>query len=64
MPDDPDSDFAAAVRRAGISIPEERWEAMRDAYLSMQALLQVLDDPLAYEDEPASLPRYDQGAKP
>jgi hypothetical protein len=64
MPDDANSDFAAAVRRAGVSIPAERWEVMRDAYLSMQALLQVLDDPLAYEDEPASLPRYDQGVKP
>jgi hypothetical protein len=63
MPDDPDSDFAAAVRRAGVSIPTARWEAMREAYHSMQAALQVLDDPLAYEDEPAALPRYDAGAK-
>jgi hypothetical protein len=63
MSDDPSSDFAAAVRRAGVTIPEERWEAMREAYYSMQALLKVLDDPLAYEDEPAGLPRYDMGAK-
>jgi len=62
MPDDPASDFAAAVRRAGVTIPEERWEAMREAYYSMQALLKVLDDPFAYEDEPAVLPRYDAGA--
>ena len=61
-PDDPHNEFAAAVRRAGVAIPAERWEAMRDAYFSMQALLKVLDDPLAYEDEPASLPRYDAGA--
>ena len=61
--DDPDSDFAAVVRRAGVTIPEERWKAMREAYQSMQALLQVLDDPLAYEDEPAALPRYDLGAR-
>jgi hypothetical protein len=61
--DDPNSDFAAAVRRAGVTIPDERWEAMREAYHSMQALLKVLDDPLAYEDEPAALPRYDAGAK-
>ena len=33
---------------------------MRDAYRQMQALLAVLEDPLAYEDEPAQLPRYDR----
>lgn len=67
MPDDPPSnlndEFAAAVRRAGVAIPQDRWEVMRQAYRDMQALLRVLDDPLAYEDEPASMPRYD-GAKP
>jgi hypothetical protein len=62
MPDDPNSEFAAAVRRAGVSIPAERWAAMRDAYEQMQALLKVFDDPLAYADEPATLPRYDAGA--
>jgi hypothetical protein len=51
-----DEEFAAAVRRAGLAIPAERWEAMREAYCKMQALLAVLDDPLAYEDEPAVLP--------
>ncbi|HZK89866.1 MAG TPA: hypothetical protein VFC56_06930 [Stellaceae bacterium] len=64
MPDDPNSEFAAAVRRAGVTIPDDRWQAMREAYYGMQALLKVLDDPLAYEDEPAVLPRYDMGAKP
>jgi len=63
VPDDLHDEFAAAVRRAGVTIPEDRWETMCDAYRGMQALLKVLDDPLAYEDEPASLPRYD-GAKP
>jgi hypothetical protein len=63
MSDDPNSDFAAAVRRAGVTIPAERREQMREAFYSMQALLKVLDDPLAYEDEPASLPRYDAGGK-
>jgi hypothetical protein len=62
MSDDPNSEFAAAVRRAGVTIPNDRWEAMRAAYYSMQALLKVLDDPFAYEDEPASMPRYDRGA--
>jgi hypothetical protein len=37
---------------------------MRDAVEKMQSLLKVLDDPLAYEDEPAVLPRYDLSAKP
>jgi len=63
MPDDPHDEFAAAVRRAGVTIPQERWEAMREAYFGMQSLLKVLDDPLAYEDEPMSMPRFD-GAKP
>jgi hypothetical protein len=63
MPTDPDSDFAAAVRRAGIAIPRERWLEMQDAYQRFQALMKVLDDPLAYEDEPAQLPRYDGGAR-
>jgi hypothetical protein len=61
MPDDPNSEFAVAVRRAGLTIPDERWEVMREAHESMQALLKALDDPLAYEDEPAALPRYDAG---
>ena len=58
-----DLDFDAALRRAGVSVPAERDAIMRDAYRQMQALLRVLDDPLAYEDEPAQLPRYDRGAK-
>jgi hypothetical protein len=57
METDVDNEFAAAVRRAGITIPPERWTVMRDAYASMRALLKVLDEPLAYEDEPATLPR-------
>jgi hypothetical protein len=62
MPDDPHDEFAAAVRRAGVTIPQERWGAMREAYYGMQSLLKVLDDPLAYEDEPMSMPRFDAGA--
>jgi hypothetical protein len=51
------------LRRNRLKIPEERREIMRDAVDKMQALLKVLDDPLAYEDEPAVLPRYELGAK-
>jgi hypothetical protein len=57
-------EFAAILNRNGLKIPEERREIMRDAVEKMQSLLKVLDDPLAYEDEPAVLPRYDLGAKP
>ncbi|HEY1798670.1 MAG TPA: hypothetical protein VGG57_21340 [Stellaceae bacterium] len=56
-----DLDFDAALRRAGVTVPAERDAIMRDAYRQMQVLLKVLDDPLAYEDEPAQLPRYDRG---
>ena len=55
-----EQEFAATLRRAGLTVPEARREIMRDAVERMQALLQVLDDPLAYEDEPAALPRYDR----
>jgi len=57
-----EQEFAATLRRAGLTVPEARREIMRDAVERMQALLQVLDDPLAYEDEPAALPRYDRGS--
>ncbi len=63
MADDRNGDFAGALRRNGLTIPEERREIMRAAVEKMQALLKVLDDPLAFEDEPAGLPRYDLGAK-
>ena len=63
MPADATDEFAPAVRRAGVTIPDDRWAAMREAYYGMQALLKVLDDPRAYEDEPAVLPRY-EGPKP
>jgi hypothetical protein len=43
-----EEEFAAAVRRAGVTIPPERWDVMREAYLSMQRLLSVLADPLTY----------------
>ena len=51
-----DDEFAAAVRRAGVEIPAERWEVMCEAYHSMQRLLAVLNEPLTYADEPAVLP--------
>jgi hypothetical protein len=56
MPSEQDEEFAAAVLRAGVAIPPERWAVMREAYVSMQKLLSVLDEPLTYADEPAVLP--------
>ena len=56
MPAEHEEEFAAAVRRAGVKIPPERWDIMREAYVSMQKLLSVLADPLTYADEPAVLP--------
>ena len=56
MTPEQEDEFAAAVRRAGVTIPAERWEVMREAYFSMQKLLSVLEDPLVYADEPAVLP--------
>ncbi|HZT87921.1 MAG TPA: hypothetical protein VFA12_08130 [Stellaceae bacterium] len=55
-------DFDAALRRARLTVPAERRAAMLEAYRNMQAMLKVLDDPLAYEDEPAVLPRLGPGA--
>jgi hypothetical protein len=56
MASEQEEEFAAAVRRAGVAIPAERWDVMREAYASMQKLLSVLAEPLTYEDEPAVLP--------
>ena len=56
MSPEQEEEFAAAVRRAGVTIPPERWEVMREAYISMQKLLGALADPLTYADEPAVLP--------
>ena len=58
MPTDTETDFDAALRRAGVVVPPERRTEMQHAYQRFQALLKVLDEPLAYEDEPAQLPRY------
>jgi len=52
-------DFAAALRRAGLTVAPERYHAMLEAYRGMQTLLRVLDEPLAYADEPAVSPRLD-----
>jgi hypothetical protein len=57
-----EEEFAATLKRAGLTVPAERYEVMRDAVNRFLDLLTVLDEPLAYEDEPASLPRYDLGA--
>jgi hypothetical protein len=62
MPTDAETEFDAVLRRAGVAVPPERRTEMLYACERFQALLKVLDAPLAYEDAPAQLPRYDAGA--
>lgn len=52
-----DADFRAALRRAGLTVAPERMEAMREAYEQFTDYLAVLDQPLSYTDEPASVLR-------
>jgi hypothetical protein len=56
MTDELELDFQAALRVAGISIPEDRYAAMLDAYRSWRALATVLDAPTPYAWEPAAAP--------
>lgn len=62
MPTDAETEFDAALHRAGVAVPPERRAEMLHACERFRALLKVLDAPLAYEDEPAQLPRYAGGA--
>ncbi|GAC1482839.1 MAG: hypothetical protein NVS3B2_02420 [Ramlibacter sp.] len=52
-----DADFRSALRRAGLTVDPERLEAMREAYEQFTDYLAVLDRPLGYTDEPASVLR-------
>ena len=49
-------DFQSALRVAGISIPEDRYAIMLDAYRSYRRMAAVLDEPTPYADEPAAAP--------
>ena len=56
MPDEMELDFQSALRVAGISIPEDRYAIMLDAYHEYRKLVAVLDEPTPYADEPAAAP--------
>jgi hypothetical protein len=54
MTDELELDFQSALRVAGISIPEARYAIMLDAYHQYRKLVEVLDQPTPYADEPAA----------
>ena len=55
LEDEIDLEMRIALRRAGVTVPPERWAAMRHAFISYQDLAAVLDEPLPYGVEPAAL---------
>ena len=57
MPEDLELDFQSALRVAGIALPEDRYPVMLDAYRSYRALVEILDEPMPYAEEPAAAPR-------
>jgi uncharacterized protein (DUF1778 family) len=57
MPEYLELDFQSALRVAGITVPEDRYAIMLDAYRSYRALVEILDEPMPYAEEPAAAPR-------
>lgn len=53
MPDETESDMRVLLRLAGLSLPEGRMPVMCESYMRWLAIARVLDEPLAYADEPA-----------
>ncbi len=49
-----EEDFRADIRRAGITIPPDRYEVMLAAYRDFQAAMKLLDVAYSYADEPAT----------
>ena len=50
---DIDQDFASALRRAGVTLEPDRVPALRESFIRYLEMVRVLDDKLAYTDEPA-----------
>ena len=50
---DIDQDFASALRRGGVTLEPDRVPVLRESYLRYLEMVRVLDDTLAYTDEPA-----------
>jgi hypothetical protein len=48
-----DADFASALRRCGVTLEPERLPVLRESYVRYLEFVRVLDEPLAYTDEPA-----------
>ena len=57
LPEEMELDFQSALRVAGITLPEDRYPVMLDAYRSYRALVEILDEPMPYAEEPAAAPR-------
>ena len=55
--DEMEQDFRAALRVAGVTVPEARYAIMLDAYRSWRSLATVLDAPTPYALEPAAAPQ-------
>ena len=53
MPDEIESDMRVLLRLAGLSLTEDRIPVMRESYERWLEIARVLDEPLAYTDEPA-----------
>ncbi len=53
MSDPIDTDMRVLLRAAGLSLPEDRLPVMLDSYKRWLEIARVLDEPLAYADEPA-----------
>ena len=53
MPDEIEADMRTLLRLAGLSLPEDRMLVMRESYERWLEIARVLDEPLAYADEPA-----------
>lgn len=48
-----DQDFASALRRGGVTLEPDRVPVLRESYIRYLEMVRVLDDRLAYTDEPA-----------
>jgi hypothetical protein len=53
MSDQDDTDMRMLLRTAGLSLPAERLPVMLESYRRWMEIARVLDEPLAYTDEPA-----------
>ena len=55
MDDALEQEFFACLHRAGVSVPPDRLDAMRAAFLGYRELAAILDEKLPYAVEPAAV---------